>query len=63
MLIEHQQELFDNAQMAAFRFELDKIRKSMFVRHNILEMRIRDLENENKQLREGLCKMNAMTPL
>lgn len=55
LLIEHQPELFDNAQMAAFRFELDKIRKSMFVRYNLLEKRIRELEQENTILKSCLC--------
>ncbi len=60
MLIEHQPELFDNAQMAHFRFELDKIRKSMFVRYNLLEKRVKELEYENCVLKRGLLESQLL---
>lgn len=56
LLIEHQPELFDDAQMSEFRFELDKMRKSMFVRYNLLEKRVRELEQQNTMLERYICQ-------
>lgn len=54
--IEYQPRLFDTVAIDMLRREFEKQRKSFFVRHNLLEKRIKELEERNAFLERSICR-------
>jgi hypothetical protein len=63
MLLEIQPTLFDTEADVMLRFEIERQRRSFFVRHNLLEKRCKELEERLKVIEHGLCLNQYETKL
>jgi hypothetical protein len=54
--IEYQPHLFDSFAVDMLRREFEKQRKSFFVRYNLLEKRVKELEERNEFLERSICR-------
>lgn len=55
--LEWQPSLFDSIVTEELRLELAKLRKALFVRHNLLEAKVNELQKENEFLKANIINM------
>lgn len=55
--LEWQPSLFDSCVTQELRYELAKLRRALFVRHNLIEAKVKALQEENEFLKANIVNM------